>query len=177
MTGAFYFLFQNLLILASTNQLFVKYLKKPYALFLFISVISLLTFFFNRNDIIRIHLNDTGYTLSDMTVLFEIGCWFALAWTVYRITDRYLYSNLLSWLHTAGTILVVIAIYIYQLFSPAAGQMIKVYETHSIRGAKEYSQYVQPYSGLLYLLLLILQALFLYNVVKGIEKRSAARQH
>jgi len=155
----------------------MKHLKKPYTLFLFTSIVLLLTFLINRNGFIKIHLNDTDYTLSDMTVLFEIACVFAAAWLVYRITDRYLYSDLLSWLHTGGTILVAIVIELYQLFSEDDGQMTKVYEMHSIRGTKEYSQYVLPYSGLLYLSLLTLQALFFYNLVKGIEKRSAARQH
>lgn len=112
-----------------------------------------------------------------MTVVFELGCEFGLAWLIYSITNKFLYSNLLGWLHTAGTILVVITIYIYQLFSTELGQRTKVYETHSVRGVKEYSQYVLPYNGLLFLTLLALQGLFFYNLIKGIEKRSAVKQH
>lgn len=146
----------------------MKYLIKPYNLFLFVAII-LLTLSFCIDNSFEIRLNGVSYTV-DMDPVVILFSAFIGIWMLYVILDRYLYSYVLTWLHVIGTILVMIVTVYYQL-EGEGGQMTKVYEGYERGHIKEHSQYVLPYSGVLYLLMLVLQGLFLYNIINGAEKR------
>lgn len=147
----------------------MKYLKKPYSLFLFVAVIFLLVYLFYGNDSIDIQMDGTYYTLMTRRPLLLMTIEFSLAWLVYIVAERYLFSKALTWLHVTGTILLVMVIHAYQSQSGIIGRILRI-EHFSRRSLKEYEYYVAPYSGILLLALTLLQGVFIYNVLKGRKK-------
>ena len=150
----------------------MKYLIKPYNLFLFVAIILLTLSFYIENSF-ELRLNGVSYTM-DMDPVVILFSAFIGIWLLYLVVDKYLYSYALTWLHVIGTILVMIMTVYYQL-EGKGGQVIKVYEGYERAHIREHSQYVLPYSGVLYLLMLVLQGLFLYNIINGAEKRRSKK--
>lgn len=147
----------------------MKYLTKPYSLFLFVAIIFLFTYLFYRNDSIDIPVDGTYYTLITRRSLLLMAIVFSSVWLIYIAAEKYLFSKVLTWLHVTGTILVVMVICSYQSQSGIVGRIHRV-EHFSGRHLREYEYYVTPYSGILLLILTLLQGLFIYNVLKGRKK-------
>lgn len=84
--------------------------KKPYYLLLYASLILILVSFLksDRSTTIDLHLHDTYFVIAHTSIFRLLAIPTFFLWTLYLLTDKTLYSKILTWIHVIITILTLI---------------------------------------------------------------------
>ncbi|HEU4471694.1 MAG TPA: hypothetical protein VFR58_11455 [Flavisolibacter sp.] len=153
----------------------MKIKSRPYQLFL-LSGLSFLLFSIlalNREGSIDIHVHDTYYIVAHTHVLWILASLSVLLWIIYILTNRFLFSKFITWLHVAVTISALILLSWISVFG------------YQLNGAPKYMDYSSPWSWkahsgyskaviIIIAVLLTGQILYIVNLLGGIVKRKAS---
>ena len=90
--------------------------KRPYNLFLFTSILLLLASICMLGQTLDIHLHDTYYIFPATYFALTIALIFLIAWTIYKLTGKYLLTKYLTWFHVLATLIVAITLMTRQLW-------------------------------------------------------------
>src|SRR4051812_21890293 len=90
--------------------------ERPYNLFPIASIIVLISSFPAFGTTVDIYLHDTYFIFASADLLWGITGLLLILWTVYLLTQRFLFSKVLTWIHvilTVTTLVFVAAISFY----------------------------------------------------------------
>lgn len=85
-----------------------RIIKQPYLLFLLTGLVLLIASLFMFGQSVDIHLHDTYLVVAVNYFIWFLAIFCFIAWTVYKLTDRFLWTKKLIWTHVSLTILVLI---------------------------------------------------------------------
>lgn len=92
-----------------------KLKSRPYNLLLIATIILLCASLLVLNETLDIHLHDTYYIIPTAYAFWGIVLFLILLWVVYMVTNRWLFSKSLVWLHVIISIAASLFIVIYLL--------------------------------------------------------------
>jgi hypothetical protein len=92
------------------------FVNRPYDLFLLTSVLLVLSSFCMLGQTLDIHLHDTYYVFPAVYLIWTTALIFLFAWTVYKLTNRFLLTKYLTWFHVAATLIVLLMLIISKLW-------------------------------------------------------------
>ena len=78
--------------------------------------------FLHLTESIDIHLHDTYFVFRGSTLYWGISLLFLLFWGIYRLTDKYLLTTYLTWLHVVITITGLV--YCFIVFFPSSRVLV-----------------------------------------------------
>lgn len=81
-------------------------IKRPYHLLLITATLLFIVSFWHKNDSIDFHLHDTYFVFSG--VYYVMSLFFLSCWGIYRLTEKFLLTKYLTWLHVIITISILI---------------------------------------------------------------------
>ena len=84
------------------------FIDRPYDFFLLTSALLLLGSVFMLGQTLDVHLHDTYYVFPAVYLFWTIALAFLLAWTVYKLTNRFLLTKILTWFHVVTTLIFLI---------------------------------------------------------------------
>lgn len=85
-----------------------RLINQPYLLFLLTGLVLFIASFFMFGQSVDFHLHDTYFVVSVNCFIWFLAALFFIAWSVYKITDKFLWTKKLTWTHVSLTILVLI---------------------------------------------------------------------
>ncbi|MBX3241915.1 MAG: hypothetical protein KIT80_13080 [Chitinophagaceae bacterium] len=87
-----------------------------YQLLFITAVLLILLSLFITEDGLNLRLNDTLYVINGVLVLRVIALILLLLWLLYRFTDKFLFSSILSGLHIVLTLAVAATITVFLFY-------------------------------------------------------------
>lgn len=140
-------------------------LRKPWTLFLFVALLLAVVSFLPGSDhSVDIHLYDTYYVLSRAIVLRPLALLLIFFWTVYSYTGDRLRWRWLTWVHVAGTCILVGGLaLVLAYYDPWVHRGIGKNDTYY--AAVQYSVYG----------ILLLQGVYIVNLIVGLVRRRQTR--
>ena len=87
-------------------------LDRPYNLFLLTALFLLIVSFIILGQSKDIYLDTTYFFIPTVHLLWILTSFFLLGWTIYKLTDRRLLTNRLTWLHVVTTLAFLIFIWV-----------------------------------------------------------------
>ena len=84
-----------------------KLLIKPYDLFLVTALGLFVSSFFSFSQTLDIHLHDTYYVISANYFFWTFALIFFVGWAIYKLTNRFLLTKYLTWVHIILTLIVL----------------------------------------------------------------------
>lgn len=82
--------------------------NQPYLLFLLTAVVLIIASFFRFGQSVDIHLHDTYLVIDVNYFIWALAVLFLIAWVIYKLTEKLLWTKKLTWTHVLLTILVLI---------------------------------------------------------------------
>jgi heme/copper-type cytochrome/quinol oxidase subunit 1 len=160
-----------------TPNIMKQYWKRPYHLLLLTALtFGCLAAFTDPGQQLDIHLHDTYFIVAHNQILMLLALIALLLWTLYVLTNKFLYSRTLAWIHIVMSILPLATIALW-LFRPS------LLESHP---APRYMaiEYYRNYASLVRLCLLLIlagQLALPVNLVTGLvryfKKESTGNKH
>jgi heme/copper-type cytochrome/quinol oxidase subunit 1 len=148
--------------------------KGIYNLLLWTAVAVFLSslFLFPKSSVLDIHLYDTYFVISDRYILCFLAIATLIVWLVYLLTDRILFSRLLTIIHIIVTILTTVffAITLYlgtNIFNLRHQRVPNNVDWLTFETFGEYNKTV----AIIILILLFGQVLLIINIIAGIIKK------
>jgi heme/copper-type cytochrome/quinol oxidase subunit 1 len=148
--------------------------RKPYNLFLLIGfifvVISL--FVLSQHNSIDIHLHDTYFVITHTHFFWFLAILALFVWVLYLLTNKFLFSKALTWIHVIITILTLVffALALYYGDNLSNLQPRRYYEYSSLDSFNDYDRYTKTI-GTVLSILIFGQIIFVINVIVGLFKR------
>jgi hypothetical protein len=99
-----------------TSRIRSVFIYRPYNFFLLTSALLLLGSVFIPGQTLDMHLHDTYYVFPAVYLFWTIALAFLLAWTVYKLTNRFLLTKFLTWFHIVTTLIFLIILMIANLW-------------------------------------------------------------
>ncbi|MDI3322020.1 hypothetical protein [Pinibacter soli] len=87
-----------------------KFISKPFNLLLFAATMLFIVSLFVSDETANLHYNDAYYVLSLKMICLCGVVFLGFFWFLYRATNNFLYSRILTWLHV---IITVAAIFLF----------------------------------------------------------------
>lgn len=143
---------------------------QPYFLFLLTGVILIIATFFTFDQTIDFSFHDTYFVVAVNYFIWAAAILFFLLWGIYKVTDRFLWTKKLTWIHVSLTILVLILLSIIGFWHDKILPPIK-------RDTVSYQDIidVQKREGILAYPIMILfivgQIAYFVNLIVGLIKR------
>lgn len=78
---------------------------KSYNSFLVFALALLLYSFLVLGELVDVHLHDTYYVVPTVFFIWGFSFYFIVLWILYRLTSRFLSSNVLSWIYVGFTLI------------------------------------------------------------------------
>ena len=85
-----------------------RIINQPYFLFLLTGIILIITTFFTFGQSVDLYLGDTYFLVAINYFIWALAGLFLIAWTVYKLTNKSLWTKKLTWTHVLTTIFVLI---------------------------------------------------------------------
>ncbi len=146
----------------------MKLSSRPYNLLVIAAIALSIISFFISEDIIDVHLHDTYYVIPLKFIFWTIAAILLMSWIIYRLTDRILFSKLLSWMHVIFTIVsLTFIVFPWWNRSPAPRRL---YDFNSIEAPLHAVDKTNAIITLCAAILLFAQVIFIINIVFGIIK-------
>lgn len=149
----------------------MKSKTKPYNLFLIVALIfsSSVYFFSNKNNSIDIHLHDTYFVIAYTQVIWLLALIAITIWILYVITNKFLYSIKLVWVHTISTIVALTLIAITLWLLKHNNGITRQYYDISNNNINTFDGY-EKIIGIVLVLLVVVQIVFIVNFIIGLIK-------
>jgi hypothetical protein len=139
---------------------------KPYNLLLLAGLAFLITSFFIQKRTIDIHVHDTMYVLAGASLLWFAAIGVYALYGVYLLTNKFLFSCWLTWLHVVLTILALTIVICFPLFATQR-RYLDLSSVNSYNRFSEAAKIIQPAQ----IAFLFAQVLLVVNIVAGMVKR------
>ena len=81
---------------------------QPYFLFLLTGLILIIATFFMFGQSVDFHLHDTYFVVAVNYFVWTLAGLFFIAWAIYKLTDKFLWTKKLTWTHVLITIFVLL---------------------------------------------------------------------
>ncbi|WP_291910314.1 hypothetical protein [Chitinophaga sp. CB10] len=146
-------------------------MKKPWHLFLLLSIALLFVAFMHRADRMYLHLFDTYYVITYGLVFGAAAIFFVLPWLLYQLLPPRLYPSNFSRLHIYGSVfasLLVIGLLVWE----SAQQSIVT--TTNVEAYYRWQTFFRTGVMVGVLLFVLLQLLFVFHLLKGIISRRSS---
>ena len=124
-----------------------------------------------KGSIIDIHLHDTYFIVAENHVYYIMSVLLLLVWTIYFLTKRILFSNVLSWTHVIITILTFILIAQTLYVGHSLPNQPRHYNDFS--GGSFYNSFetsIQKVIGITLNIIILGQIIFILNLIGGLYK-------
>lgn len=145
--------------------------SKPSVFLLLFAILLLLTPFFVEDQTFDIHLSDTFYVIGISLIYWVFSAALLLLWIMYRLIHLHLYSRLLSWLHILLTIIVMFIIAVVPWWSGYFSNAPKRFTDTDVFVRRADYTVLNNSLVLLLCTLLVVQLIFLVNIIIGIFTR------
>jgi len=147
---------------------------KPYFLLLTTGVLLVLSsvFVLSKESEIGMHLNGSYYVISQEHFLWILAFIALFTWIFYVMTNRFLFSKLLTWTHVIITVIALLAIggLLFTNYEEATFQPGQFEDHNSSMLFSIYTKYAKAITILVSILLLG-QLIYLTNLLGGLFKR------
>ena len=145
-------------------------INQPYSLFLLTGQILIIASFFVFGQSIDIHLHDTYFVVAVNHLAWALAILLFLVWGIYKLTDRFLWTNTLTWTHVLLTILVLILLAIIsfwkdKILPPINSNTVSYQDIIDEQKRKGFITY------LITIAFIVGQIAYLVNLVIGLIKR------
>jgi len=154
----------------------LNFKDRPYNLFLLTVVLVLISSSFAFEQTIDIHLHDTYFVISMVHFFWTTTILLLIFWALYSLTQRFLFSKILIWIHVVLTIassilLVTISFTNYQRLTGMPRRYFDVNNWNSFKWFDNLDK------GVLIVILLMALGLITYsiNLAVGLFKNSARK--
>ncbi|MEX6690666.1 hypothetical protein QTN47_24380 [Danxiaibacter flavus] len=145
--------------------------RQPFDLFLLTTILLFIFPFFTWRNSIDFHLHDTYFVVSAVYPVWLLALGFLLIWTIYKLTNRILWTRYLTWFHIISTLVVLILILSaglwYESRVPTSRKEIIAYETRQEQQHKQLLIFLPIVTTFL-----LGQAAFVINLIGGLIKRA-----
>ena len=124
-----------------------------------------------KENIIDIHLHDTYFVIAENHVFYIMTFLSLLVWTLYFLTKRILYSNVLTWTHVIITILTLSLLAQILYFGHSLPDQPRHYNDFS--DGNFYNPFDTPMQkgiGISLSVLILGQIIFIFNLFVGLYK-------
>lgn len=153
----------------------MKIKLRPFNLLLIIGiVIAVLSLFkLNSRSTFDIHVHDTYYVIHTTLILLALSIFAVLMWLLYIVTNRILYSKVLTWAHvlfsvSTLSVLVWAVFFGYNIFDPSSRRYIDNHNWTSFNSFQTYSKAITMIS----FIVVVGQLFYLINLIAGFFSRA-----
>ena len=145
-----------------------KLKSRPYNLLLIATILLLVASLFVLNETLDIHLHDTYYIIPTAYALWAIVLFLILLWIIYLVTNRWLFSKSLVWLHVVISTAASLFIVIYLLNFRGIAGMPRRYVDYD-----EWDMFRQYRESIVVSVMVLGGGVFVYlvNLVAGLVRR------
>jgi heme/copper-type cytochrome/quinol oxidase subunit 1 len=148
--------------------------QKPYNLLLLTGLIFVLASFFllNQNNSVDVHIHDTYFVIAHAHIFWFLAILSLLVWTLYFLTNKFLFSKTLTWAHIIITILTLI-LFVFTLYFGDSLSNLKprrYYDHSSLNSFGAADKYTKAIGRTLSILIFG-QIIFIINFIAGLFKR------
>jgi len=148
--------------------------QRPHHLLLLTAVTFVLISFFvlNQNHVIDIHFHDTFFVIAPTYVFWLLAVLALFIWAPYLVTEKIMFSKVLTWTHVTITMLTLIlfAMTLYFGENVSSLQPRHYYDYSTSNSFNGDDKYTKPI-GILISILLYGQIIFAINFIAGLSKR------
>jgi heme/copper-type cytochrome/quinol oxidase subunit 1 len=134
----------------------------------------ILTSFFklSRNSIIDLHFHDTYFVIAHTHIFWLLATLDLFVWVLYLLTNKILYSKVLTWTHVIITILTlaIFAIILFLSNNILNSKPIRYYDHSNWNSSEMYSTLMKTIA-IIILILLFGQIIFVVNLIAGLFRR------
>ncbi|MEO8769891.1 MAG: hypothetical protein ABI402_07395 [Ferruginibacter sp.] len=146
--------------------------NKPYTTLLILACIFLLLSFFMTRQSLDIHLHDTYFIIGFKHIFWFFTLLTLVIWIMYKITNHFLFSKILTWIHIIITILALLTVVLdmlsgSNLLKPSARHYYDISNATSFKWDFKYNALF--FSGIF--ALLFAQLFYIINFIGGLLKR------
>lgn len=147
--------------------------RKPFNLLFWTGLILILISLLNRqqNKAIDIHLHDIYFVITYTHILWSLIVIALVLWTVYLLTNKLLYSKILTWVHVITTTLALLLLSLTLIFAGSvSAKTPRFYDFSNWNSFTNYSSIVKVV-GFAVFVFLVGQVLLVLNLILGVVKR------
>lgn len=90
------------------TNLKIRLIDQPYFLFLLTGFFLIITTFFLSGQSVDFHLRDTYFVVSVSYFIWALAGLFFIAWAIYVLTEKFLWTKTLTWTHVLITIIILV---------------------------------------------------------------------
>ena len=152
--------------------------QKPYHLFLWTGLVLVLTSFFvlKQNNSFDIHIHDTYFVIANTHLFWFLAILALFVWTLYLLTNKILYSKVLTWTHVIITILTLLLFALTLFFGDSFMNPTprRYYDYSTWNSFDNYTTFTKAI-GITIFVLLLGQFIFVINFIVGLFKRLTTR--
>jgi len=153
--------------------------QKPYNLLLWTGLVLVLTSFFvlKQTNSLDIHLHDTYIVIAHTYVFWLLAILALFVWTIYLLTNKILYSKMLTWAHVSITILTLLLFALTLFFGDSFINATprRHYDFSSWNSFYHYTTLTKVMAISIFVLL-IGQCIFVVNLIAGLFKQLIKRK-
>lgn len=156
----------------------MKIIRRPYHLLLLTALILVVVSFFvlERSISVIIHVQDSYYVIAYLHIYWVLAILLFFEWILYALTTRAVYSMLLSRIHILITIVccLSLAILLYYVDDASGPTARRYFDFGSWVSFENFTGLMKVFAIVL-LVLIIVQILFVVNVMVGIFRKLSNR--
>ncbi|MDH7462570.1 hypothetical protein QEG73_14835 [Chitinophagaceae bacterium 26-R-25] len=146
-----------------------KFINQPFNLLLFAATLLFIASIFIRDETANLHYNDAYYVLSLKMICLCGVVFLGFFWFLYRATNNFLYSRILTWLHVVIT---VAAIFLF-LSALQSNNVNRPSRYIDIVGVDTIDHRYVTSIIILICAFIIAQFIYMLNILFGLSSRSS----
>ena len=143
---------------------------EPYSLFFLTGIVLFILSFFMWGQSLDLHIHDTYFVIAANYFIWTIALIFFLAWGLYKLTDRILWTKKLIWLHVLTTLFVFIILATFdvwhdEILPPIRGEAV------SVANIFEDQKKEKLIALIIAIMFIVGQLSYIVNLIGGIFRR------
>ncbi|MBX3242801.1 MAG: hypothetical protein KIT80_03235 [Chitinophagaceae bacterium] len=152
------------------NKLKAKLTNQPYFLFLITGVALIITTAFTFGQTVDFHLHDTYFVVSVNYFIWVLSALLIIAWILYKLTDRFLWTKTLTWTHVLATIFLLLSLSTIEFWYDKMLPPVKR-EVISFQDIMDDQKRTGIIAYPIVVIFVLGQAAYIVNLVVGITRR------